>query len=96
MPAMNEQDELRLLREQVAQLRERVSRVEEIVGAGSLPASSAVTQSLASSITRSITQSAEPTPRLVAPAQISEAPISAPEFRTGLDTQADSLERRIG
>jgi uncharacterized membrane protein len=92
---MNEQDELRLLREQVAQLSERVSRLEENVDAGP------------PSVSSSVTQSEKPAPELFPPTRISQAPISGPPqrdagirvpaFRAGMDeTRTDSLERRIG
>jgi uncharacterized membrane protein len=88
---MTEQEELRLLREQVARLTERVWRLE----AGGVHAG----QSAAPS------EGSAPGPAPVA--QVSEAPISvpapqhpgfhAPEFRSQpVNLQAESLERRIG
>jgi uncharacterized membrane protein len=111
MPAMDEQDELRLLREEVAQLRERLFGVEEMIRAGSLPVASHgafdVTRPETLSVTQPKVHSEEPAPDISTPARISQSPISvrprsdagnhAPEFRTvQVDTQADSLERRIG
>ena len=107
MPAVNEQDELRLLREQVALLSERVARVEETVRAGWLSASVPVTQSANLPVTQPEANVKERTPDLPPPTHISQSTVNvslghsmetrAPEFRAApVALPADSLERRIG
>jgi uncharacterized membrane protein len=81
---MSEQDELRALRDLVAQLTGRVYRLEQLMHAPSSPSPSA----------KLAPEPGPPAPALEAPSTISTP---APELRVApVTTPPDSLERRIG
>jgi len=99
---MAEQDELRLLREQVARLTERVWRLET-----NLHSEQSMTSPAAPTVTTAEPQTGKSIPELASKVRTSEPSISAlpqqhanihaPEFGgRPANSQADSLERRIG